>query len=190
LNWEGGGFEVRVGLLWVFVLVVCVVFFGWIRRRIARGMRGHWKTERITLTFMGQEWHIVPDNETRRIAYQAWVECQSRKVGLLFEEEHDVIVEVYNSWYQMFAILRELAKSVPAERLREKDSAQELVRVLMAVLNEGLRPHLTRWQACFRRWYAKASELPQYKELVADLKGVNGEFVKFAERLLYIVNAR
>ncbi len=72
----------------------------------------------------------------------------------------------------------------------------------MRALNEGLRPHLTKWQAKFRRWYDSevASEdhkgrspqeiqrlYPEYGELVADLRKVNEEFVRFADSLEKIV---
>jgi hypothetical protein len=66
------------------------------------------RTKSVKLTFKGVEWEICPDTETRRIAHQAWVEIKSRKVGLPFEEGLDVIVEVYNSWYQLFGVLRDL----------------------------------------------------------------------------------
>jgi hypothetical protein len=205
LEWDGWGFEARIGVFWLLVLAAGVVLFFLVRSRMRGLLRSLFRTKRLTLKFLGTEWEIVPDTETRRVAYQAWVECLTRKVGLPFEEDKDVIVEVYDSWYKLFSILRELAKSVPPERLRDGGDAEKLVVVLMAALNQGLRPHLTNWQARFRRWYGKACELaensgrspqqiqrtyPQYNELVTDLKAVNGEFVKFAERLIDIVNAQ
>ncbi|MEK9136173.1 MAG: hypothetical protein AAB393_03545, partial [Bacteroidota bacterium] len=94
LNWQEWGVETRIGLLWIIILVVFVFFlqFGWplVRRRWWRGFR----TKSVKISFKGPEVEICPDHETRRIAYQAWVEIQTRKVGLPFEEEHDVIVEV------------------------------------------------------------------------------------------------
>jgi hypothetical protein len=148
------------------------------------------------------EWDICPDTETRRVAHQAWVEIKSRKVGLPFEEGFDVIIEVYDSWYQLFGVLRDLAKSIPADRLQDCEDTRNLVSLLMRSLNEGLRPHLTKWQAKFRRWYetALASEdnkgkspqeiqrlYPGYGELVADLCKVSAEFVQFADSLEKIV---
>lgn len=61
---------------------------------------------------------------------------------------------------------------------------------------------MTKWQAKFRRWYdaelAKEENkntspqdiqrhYPQYEELVADLRKVNEEFVRFADSLEKIV---
>lgn len=75
----------------------------------------------------------------------------TRKVGLVFEEDKDVIVEVYNSWYALFGIIRELLKEIEP---RKKDTdIEKLEIVLIKTLNYGLRPHLSKWQAKYRRWY-------------------------------------
>lgn len=202
LDWNGWGVEVRIGFVWFAVAAIVGVgiwwFLPWIRRKWLKGYR----TRAVKLTFKGVEWDIYPDTETRRIAHQAWVEIKSRKVGLPFEEGLDVIVEVYNSWYQLFGVLRDLAKSIPADRLQECDDTRNVVALLMRALNEGLRPHLTRWKAKFRRWYdyqltreenqeKTPQEIqrlyPQYDDLVADLRNVNEEFVRFADSLEKIV---
>lgn len=202
LDWNGWGVEVRVGIVWLAVAILVVIatwwFLPWIRRKWMPGYR----TRAVKLTFKGVEWDICPDTETRRVAHQAWVEIKSRKVGLPFEEGADVIVEVYNSWCQLFGVLRDLAKTIPADRLQDCEDTRNLVALLMKSLNEGLRPHLTKWQAKFRRWYdsALAAEdntgkspqdiqrlFPEYEELVTDLRRVNGEFVTFADSLQNIV---
>ena len=202
LDWNGWGVEVRIGIVWLVVagLLIVVVwwFLPWIRRKWLRGYR----TTAVKLTFKGAEWEICPDVETRRVAHQAWVEIKTRKAGLPFDEAHDVIAEVYNSWHQLFGVLRDLAKGIPADRLQDCEDTRNLVEVLMRSLNEGLRPHLTRWQAKFRRWHdaAIADEgnkgkspqeiqrlYPHYDELVADLHKANEEFVRFADSLEKIV---
>src|SRR3989442_1125827 len=45
---------------------------------------------------------IRPSYEDMQIAHRAWAELVTRKAALLFDEENDVIVEVYDSWYQLF----------------------------------------------------------------------------------------
>lgn len=197
LEWHAWGFEIRVGLLWILLLIAAGVGLklGWpFLRRYWRGVR----FKGVKLSFKGPEVEICPDHEIRRVAYQAWVEIQTRKAGLLFDDEHDVIAEIYDSWYQLFGVLRALSKTIPAECYASDDDACKLVNVLLESLNDGLRPHLTRWQARFRRWYAAAiakdeaaarppqevqREFPQYSDLVADLKAVNKRFVDFAGAL-------
>lgn len=148
---------------------------------------------------------IKPNNDTIKIAYQAWTELITRKVALPFEEENDVIVEIYNSWYSAFGILRELAKSIPAHKLRKDKNTKTLVNVMLNVLNNGLRPHLTKWQAKFRCWYNFEKEecakerlspqeiqrkYPEYEALIDDMKNVNNIMVKYAEWLQEIVEGK
>jgi hypothetical protein len=202
LDWNGWGFEVRIGLLWLVVGLFIFVAVWWVLPLLRRKWLRGYRTRAIKLSFKGMEWEICPDSETRRVAHQAWVEIKSRKVGLPFEEGADVIVEVYSSWYQLFGVLRELAKTIPADRIHDCEDTRNLVALLMKALNEGLRPHLTKWQAQFRRWYdAHASRdenrdktpqelqqaYPHYSELVAELRTVSQEFVQFADSLELIV---
>jgi len=138
---------------------------------------------------------IHPNHESVKVAYKSWIELATRKAALPFDEDHDVVVEVYRSWYELFGKLRELAKEIPAHQLRKNADTQELVRVMLVVLNEGLRPHLTRWQARFRAWYEAEignpdkknlcpqeiqRQYPEYGELIHDLKGVSLAIVKYA----------
>ena len=136
---------------------------------------------------------IRPSYEDIQVAHKAWVELVTRKAALPFEEDHDVIYEVYNSWYALFQEMRSLVKTIPAEKVRNSKDTQELVRLLVDALNKGLRPHLTQWQAKFRHWYEEAlknssgkspqevqHEYPNYRELVDDLTKVNRQLVQYA----------
>ena len=68
----------------------------------------------------------------------------------------------------------------------------------MDVLNKGLRPHLTRWQAGFRSWYRTEAEkeanrllppqqlqkrYPEYEQLIAEMTVVNEHLVTYRENL-------
>lgn len=141
-------------------------------------------------------------NETdRQIAYKIWVELSTRKIGLPIDLEHDVISEVYDSWHTFFTVTRELVKDVPVNKFRRKETEQ-IVRMSIGVLNDGLRPHLTKWQARFRRWYGKATEhsdfvdqspqeiqqsYPKYDELQADLLAVNQRLMAYRKMMYELV---
>lgn len=118
----------------------------------------------------------------------------TRKAALPFDKDHDVISEVYDSWYALFQGMRSLTKTIPAEKVRGSKDTQELVRLLVDALNKGLRPHLTKWQARFRHWYENAlkkstekspqeiqRDFPQYQELVDELTKVNKQLVEYAD---------
>lgn len=136
---------------------------------------------------------ITVDSKISKIAHDAWIEIMTRKVGIEFEEDKDVIVEVYDSWYKLFGIIRDLLKEI---ELLDDKNVKKLENVLLDVLNQGLRPHLTTWQAKFRRWYNNAlqekpdktpqeiqKEYSEYNNLIADLKNVNQQMLQFADEL-------
>lgn len=140
------------------------------------------------------------NKEVSKIAHKTWVEIMTRKVGLTFEEDKDVIVEVYNSWYKLFEIIRELLKNV--EPNKKDKNVEKLEDILIKTLNEGLRPHLTKWQAKFRRWYdielkeeknSKVSpqeiqrRYEEYDSLIVDLKNTNEKMVQFAQELKKLI---
>lgn len=144
---------------------------------------------------------IRPSYEDIQVAHKAWVELVTRKAALLFDKDHDVISEVYDSWYALFQEMRNLTKTIPAEKVRASKDTQELVRLLVDALNKGLRPHLTQWQARFRHWYDDAlkkdsekspqeiqREYPQYEELVGDLIKVNKQLVDYADVIRQIAH--
>jgi len=199
IQWVDKGLQVRIGLLWILIftaIIVCILVVQYWRPKWSMG----WHASEVKFKFSGIEATVAPNIDTIRIAYQAWIEMTTRKVGLLFNQENDVIIEVYDSWYRMFGIFRELIKSVPAQRLRKSKDTQQLVELMRDVMNQGMRPHLSRWQARFRKWYVKelAAEnesgqndspqqiqrrFPEYEELISDLSEVNLQLVEFSERL-------
>ena len=131
------------------------------------------------------------NKKDQEIAYKLWVELGTRKIGLMFEPEYDVLTEVYDSWYAFFSISRELLKEIPVERLQY---SSQLVTLTENVLNKGLRPHLTMWQAKYRKWYASneakygeetpqeiQKKFPQYEELEKDLIETNKRMIEYKE---------
>lgn len=58
------------------------------------------------------------------------------------------------------------------------------------MLNEGLRPHLTRWQARFRRWYE--NELTKPENLLVEPQDLQKRFPRYDELTedMELVNAR
>ena len=140
---------------------------------------------------------VNSDREVARLAQQAWIEIMTRKAGVAIDEDNDVVVEVLNSWYELFRQLRQIAKEVPPPSIRTKH-ARELVKTLVEALNKGMRPVLTRWQARYRAWLAAEQakpassgkapqeiqrQYPEYEAMMADIKRVNGQLRSFADAL-------
>ena len=144
-----------------------------------------------TVSISGVSIELEYSNDVKNLANAVWIELSTRKIALPFDEENDVIVEVYNSWYTVFEKFREILKKLPMNNNKSVDS---LANIILEVLNGCLRDHLTKWQARFRKWYDKNKDIdgdpqkiqkqyPQYKELVEDLKKVNNKMINLTDEL-------
>lgn len=139
--------------------------------------------------------------EDRILAWKMYVQLSTRKAALLFDDTHDVIAEVYASLYELFAVTRELLSVTP---LADVERPKGVANLILRTLNDGLRPHLTRWNSSYRRWWEQqladnenVKRTPQeiqrgyplFKELVHDLKRTNIELTRFSDELLAIARA-
>jgi hypothetical protein len=145
---------------------------------------------------------LKPNADDRTVAYKIWVELSTRKIGLPIDPDHDVIADIYDSWYAFFAVTRELIKDIPVSKVRHT-STKKIIQLSINVLNDGLRPHLTQWQARFRRWFDyKLStdpearldpqdvqkEFPQFEQLLTDMLNVNARLIRYRERMDALVH--
>jgi phage terminase Nu1 subunit (DNA packaging protein) len=119
---------------------------------------------------------------------------------LKIDLDHDVVAEIYDSWHNFFSITRELIKDIPVNKVKNP-STRQIITLSIGVLNEGLRPHLTSWQARFRRWYDKQlasaaddadpqsiqAQYPKFEELKIDLLLVNQRLIKYREKMRELV---
>jgi hypothetical protein len=193
VRWDGG---LQVQANWVVLLAIfCTGVIGTIR--VLRRLRSTFVAVEIDVPIAGYGTvKLRRTDEVVRIAHEAWTEIITRKAGLAFDPDNDLIVDVYDSWYELFGELRSLTRSVSGETLRASADARQLVDLLVNVLNKGLRPHLTVHQARFRRWLEAQPgdaegrdpqdverSYPRYDELVDDLNRVHSEVVRFADQL-------
>ncbi len=201
-NWEINiVVSLFVLLLIIIVIAIVVGIIIWLKK--SKWFK-NWNIDKveINIPFSSGKVEILADQDTKRIAHQAWAEIITRKAGIKFDVEDDLIVEIYDSWYELFKEIRLLIKTIPARKIKKSEDVQKLVELLTQVLNNGLRPHLTKWQARFRRWYEaeleKHKELsiqevqkkfPKYDELVKDLEKVNEKMVEFAVELRKIIDS-
>lgn len=119
---DGWALEISVGPIMWLILVLLSALFIW-RPWRSRGKR--WEPVEIEIPFRGGgKVKVVPNHDVIKIAHQAWTEIITRKAGLKFDEDHDVIVEVYDSWHELFSEIRLLIKNIPAQRLRESEDAR------------------------------------------------------------------
>lgn len=175
-----------VAILLIIVLLVII--------RVVKKRPNNIEIDQVTLGIGDNTVSFSYDIKDREVAYKLWVEMNTRKIGNTFVED-DIIVEVYNSWYSFFQIARELLKEVPIRKVKQ---ASPLIDTTTDVLNIGLRPHLTKWQAKFRKWFSSELEksgnegktpqeiqqsYPQYADLIEELHKANEKMLEY-KRLL------
>lgn len=182
----------RINWVAILVILILIIVSPWIIKKIQKHLNRHSiDVDEITLGIGDSSITLSYNKMDQEIAYKLWVELSTRKIGILFDSEHDVIVEVYNSWYEFFKIARELLKDIPANRLSHSN---QLIELTEKVLNKGLRPHLTTWQAKYRKWYENELEnnkidspqeiqrnYPYYDELIEDLISTNNRMIRYKD---------
>ena len=188
---ENGMLNLSLGP-WLLLLMVMAIIFVFVK--FLRRFSGYEVVEAdLKIAGIGSV-KIKPNSNNIQIAHSAWVEITTRKVSLPFDEENDVIVERYNAYFQRLERLRDLTKGINANSIRANKETKALINIMVKVLNNGLRPHLTRWQARFRKWYDEARLLdenkglapqdiqrkyPEYKQLKNDLKILQNDMTEY-----------
>ncbi len=176
----------------ILAIVILMLIWLWFRGRIGFGS---FELDSAGIGIGDTTVSFRPNRTDRQIAYAIWVELSTRKVGLPIDPDHDVISEVYDSWYSFFGVTRDLIKEVPAHKLKSKGT-RAIVRASVQVLNEGLRPHLTQWQARYRRWndatlkvddirdpQSVQQEFPKYDDLLKDLLEINAKLIEYRKAM-------
>lgn len=202
---SSGAFQLTISKWLIAGCVAVILGVALVRWFAVRRLRTAYEINEAEIGIGNSKIVLRPNKEDLQIAYQLWVELKTRKLGILIDEDNDVIHEVYKSWYEFFRITRDLIKSIPASKVRSSADTRLLVDLSMKVLNDGLRPHLTVWQAKYRRWYehemeseANAQFPPQaiqkkfseYPALMSDMKRVNEILIKYAAALDGLVHAK
>ncbi len=181
----------------IIIIALCLSLYFLIRKRIIQGSK--WRE--MTLEISGSpklSFKVERNYENLYIANRIYIELTTRKAAIPIVEDQDVIEEIYNSWYELFKIIRNEIKSLPGKYLKNHDPTTALIGLTRSILNIGLRPHLTEHQAKFRAWLKKAKEeqeyqnltpqqlqkeYPDYDELIVSMKGVSQVLIHYAEEL-------
>ena len=206
LNMSDGTFSL---ILNFWILIVGVAFYFLIQYSIKIYKKKsvvHTEIVPVKLTYKigGAEFEYAINRNFQNIeiAHRIYIELITRKASLPIEN-NDVIIEVYNSWHSLFQITRDELKKLSGEMLLENNESKDLIKLLTDILNIGLRPHLTEYQAKFRKWYNEELEnnkgkTPQdiqshyenYQELFDSMKNVNELLIVYAEKLNEIITGK
>jgi hypothetical protein len=195
-------FHILVIALLIAILLILLVFFYLFQRYYSKTK---YDLVELNLNIRGPylKYKIDRNYENLEIAHIIYVELTTRKAAIPIDENYDVIIDVYNSWYELFKTTRLEIKKISGRTLKEDPHSDELVKMTMDILNLGLRPHLTKYQANFRKWNEEAvkdpinngrspqqiqRDFPGYEELIADLKGVTTVLIEYKTQLETFIN--
>ena len=187
-------------ILIVFFLLVTLLFG--IKKILLKKLRTKTdiKPVELTLGFKNSsiKYNIERNFENLEIAHRIYIELITRKAAIPIDDENDVIKEIYDSWYSLFQITRNEIKNLSGRTLQDYKNAEELIKMATDILNEGLRPHMTQYQAKFKKWYSEEFDnpdnkgkspqeiqrkYPEYNELIESIAEVNNLLIKYAEQL-------
>ncbi len=197
------GLQIEIATVLVLALLVVLLGMLYFRRRHLFGKTSYFEVNEAEIGIGNARLKLKANIEDIQIGFKFWTELTTRKIGLPLDEEHDVVVEVYDSWYAFFGIAREMIKSIPVSKIQSSETSKELVLISIHILNEELRPHLTRWQARYRRWWNSAIEdptnkdvtpqelqrkYPEYQKLMTEMKAVNLKLVTYTNHLRKLID--
>jgi hypothetical protein len=184
-----------IGLIIVSILAVIVFRWWGVPWRAA-----YFEIDKAEVGLGSGKLSFRPNLADQQIAYAIWVELSTRKIGLSIDLKHDVVWEIYDSWHTFFSITRDLVKDIPVNKV-QNDSTRKIINLSIDVLNQGLRPHLTTWQARFRHWYERElkkaeddidpqslqARYPKFEELEKDLLQVNERLIRYRGKMRELV---
>lgn len=205
-NFEACTFSLTLNILILLISMLIYFQVRYLIKRYVKSNKIHNEVVPVKLkyAFAGTEveYSIIRNFQNIEIAHRLYVELVTRKAAIPINE-NDLIIEVYNSWYTLFQTTREELKKLSGEMLLENQLSKDLIKLLIDILNRGLRPHLTEHQAKFRKWYNSAlmneynknktpqkiqSEYEDYEILFMSMKSVNGLLIEYSKRLDEIVH--
>ena len=96
------------------------------------------------------EWQADPTE--RKAAWSLYIELVTRIAVQPLEIDHGTVREALNSLYSLFASTREILKNAGPSVGGSYDSVGGIA---IAVLNNGLRPFLSKWHPLLQAWEIK-----------------------------------
>jgi hypothetical protein len=190
---------------WIFIAVILAIIIALI---CLRRLSNIYNLQNLEVEISGTPkvtFKVERNYENLFIANRIHIELTTRKAAILINENEDNIEEIYNSWYKLFDIIREEIKTVPGKYLKDHDPTKALIGLTRKILNDGLRPHLTKHQSKFRKWLENAQDdainkkltpqelqkkYPDFENLIVSMKEVNIILSDYANELDKLIKGK
>lgn len=142
----------------------------------------------------GAEWEA--DATERKAAWALYVELVTRITVESLQSDRGLLREALNSLYKMFEITRQILREAGPD---VGISHNSVGGIAIAVLNQGLRPFLSKWHPLLQEWEAQCppntspkeheKNWSQEPELRQELRLLSKELDEYVKALAEIVGA-
>lgn len=153
------------------------------------------------------EFNIEIDKTNIKVAWNIFCELQTR-VGIVdFVENEDIIKICFESWYNMFKIIRSNLKELQIPLRKNKETkksdrkttkTKNLDEILFILLNSHMRPFLRKWHYEFTTYWQEnfspdknpievQKKFPNYSELIGDISILQSKLKEISNALEQIV---
>lgn len=191
---------------WVILIVIVFMVILYLLLKNKLGSIFKWYEMEIEISGNPKaKFKVKRNTENLYIANRIYIELTTRKAAIPIDDNEDVIEEVYNSWYKLFGIIRDEIKQLPGEYLKDHDPTKALLGLTSKILNDGLRPHLTEYQAKYRNWLKVEKEkeinknktpqelqreYPDFQALISSMKNVNTVLIQYSKELDKLIKGK
>lgn len=146
----------------------------------------------------GLSFSLSVSKSDRQTAWKIYTQLNTRIAATDFDPKFDSLYLTHKSLYTLFGVVRDALAEIPLERIQRED-AEQIVNFYTSILNEGIRPYLSKWHIPLSQWvenekaaHPKQSYLeiearfPNRKEALEDMKAMNERMKVFSADLLKI----
>lgn len=151
---------------------------------------------------IGVSFHLNVAKNDRLTAWKIFSQLKTRVAAVDFNENYDSALLVHQSLYKLFDLVRDEVSNIPVERV-QRDKSDQTVQFYLSILNDGLRPHLSKWHVPLAKFVENEQKthpsqsileiekrFPERAELISSLKDMNTRMQGYSNQLLEIVKAR
>ncbi len=148
----------------------------------------------VTVSLPSGSLEFKAQREDRRIAWEIFVQIRTRIAAVDFRENEDSLLHINKSLYELFSFIRDKILSLPLKTVT-RDKNGNLVEFYLAILNDGIRPFLTKWHISVSHFHEKMKDsgksaieidkefLEKNPSILGDVKSLNQRMKKFASVL-------
>jgi hypothetical protein len=188
-----------IQISYALVIIIIFLFSIFFIYPSIKKYKGKYKFEESEIGWGGFKLKIKPSFEDLQVAYKLWIEISTRKLGNKIDKNYDLIKKINESYYEFFKIARNILKEIPVEKITNKET-QKIISLLLDILNQEIRPYLTKWHPEVEKWYRDNLEnyknlnpvefeqkFPKYNELMEDLLQLNQKIIELNNSLQNLI---